>query len=105
MKISPAELKQALDTQKSFVIIDVRRQSDFNEDPNVVPGAVWQDLDQIDTWSQGIKPDADIVVYCAHGKGRSQAAYEHFSGKGNNVQLLEGGFDAWRDADGDVESA
>ena len=75
MKISPAELKQALDNNQVYVLIDVRRQSDFDEDPNVIPGAVWYDLELINTWSQGIASNADVVVYCAHGKSRSQAAF------------------------------
>lgn len=102
MKISPDELKQALENNQDYVLIDVRRQSDFDEDPNVVPGAVWYDLDQIETWGEKIAADANMVVYCAHGKSRSQAAFEHFSQKGINVKLLEGGYDAWRDAGGTV---
>ncbi len=102
MKISPAELKKALDSDKAYSLIDVRRQSDFDEHPNVIPGAVWYDLDQINAWGQDIASNADVIVYCAHGKSRSQAAFDHFSEKGISVKLLDGGFDAWRDADGAV---
>ena len=98
MTIPPAELKQALDSDQAYVLIDVRRQSDFDADPNVIPTAVWYDLDQIDTWSQSIAADANVVVYCAHGRSRSQAAFDLFSKKGMKVQLLEHGYDAWRDA-------
>ena len=102
MKISPAELKKAFDSNQPYVLIDVRRQSDFDEHPNVIPGAVWYDLDQINAWSQDIAANADVVVYCAHGKSRSQAAFDHILAMGINVKLLEGGFDGWRDADGAV---
>jgi rhodanese-related sulfurtransferase len=102
MKISAKELKLALDSGQSLVLIDVRRQSDYDEDPNLIPGATWYDLEQMDAWSQDIPKDADLVVYCAHGRSRSQAALEHFTNNGYKVKLLDHGYDGWRDAGGTV---
>ena len=40
-----------MDGGQSMVLVDVRRQSDYDEDPNLIPGATWYDLEQMDTWS------------------------------------------------------
>lgn len=105
MKISAEELKMAMDGGQSMVLTDVRRQSNYDEDPNLILGATSYDLKQMDAWSQDIPKDAELVVYYAHSRSRSEAALEYFTNNGYNVKLLDHGYDGWRDCCGKAVSA
>ena len=58
------ELKAHLGVQ-GFVIIDVRRASDWNKSENKIKGAVREDPDSAKDWATKYPKDKAIVLYCA----------------------------------------
>lgn len=63
-RISPAELKQKLDTGESVMIVDLRHSLDFAADPAVIPGAVHLTPDEIERRAAEIPRDREVVLYC-----------------------------------------
>jgi membrane protein DedA with SNARE-associated domain len=62
-RITPEELKQKLESGENIMIIDVRHSLDFEEDPNIIPGALRIPFEQIESHPE-ISSDREIVVYC-----------------------------------------
>ncbi len=62
-RITPEELKRKLEAGENVVIIDVRHALDFEEDPNIIPGALRIPFEQIESQPE-ISSDREIVVYC-----------------------------------------
>jgi len=58
------ELKAHLGVQ-GFVIIDVRRASDWKESENKIKNAVREDPDSAKDWATKYPKDKAIVLYCA----------------------------------------
>jgi hypothetical protein len=58
------ELKTHLGVQ-GFVIIDMRRASDWNKSENKIKGAVREDPDSAKDWATKYPKDKAIVLYCA----------------------------------------
>jgi len=58
------ELKAHLGVQ-GFVIIDVRRASDWNKSENKIKGGVREDPDSAKDWASKYPKDKAIVLYCA----------------------------------------
>jgi hypothetical protein len=50
---------------KDFVIIDVRRASDWKKSENKIKGAVREDPDSAKDWATKYPKDKAIVLYCA----------------------------------------
>jgi rhodanese-related sulfurtransferase len=97
--ISPDELRSLLET-KSTVLLDVRRKSDYETEPHLIPGAVWRDPAHVESWSRELKEDRSVVVYCVKGGSVSQSITETLIRKGINACYVEGGLKAWKEAGG-----
>jgi rhodanese-related sulfurtransferase len=94
--IDSRDLKQLLDdTPDAAVVIDVRRRSDYETDPHLIPGARWQDPEQIDIWSKDIPKNKPVVVYCVRGGSVSQSVSAKLAQEQIPVRYLEGGLAAW----------
>ena len=74
-QITPEEAKNIMDTQKGFVIIDARTQSEFDE--GHIEGAILIPEYEITARAEEEIPDKDtlILVYCRSGR-RSKIASE-----------------------------
>ncbi len=97
----PAEVKHLMDTNRSCNLIDVRRKEDY--DKGHIPGAISVPKED---WGQpkGLSGDKPNIVYCytvvCH---LAAAACRRFAEMGYPVMELEGGFEAWKDYEYDVE--
>jgi len=91
-QLTPHEVKQMLDAGKRFVFLDVRTPEE--RATAAIDGT--RLLDQAEAVEvERLPKDTMLVFHCHHG-GRSQAAAEHFRGRGfTNVHNLAGGIDAW----------
>jgi rhodanese-related sulfurtransferase len=98
-RIAPIDLCARMTCGEHIVVLDVRHPLDAMSDARVIPGATRvrpQDL----AWGKlAFKTDEAIVTYCAM---QNEAASEHAArllrGRGfRDVQVLAGGFAAWRD--------
>jgi membrane protein DedA with SNARE-associated domain len=63
-RIAPAELSVLLQQQAPLFVVDLRHASDFAVDPDVVPGAVRFDADDLERRHGEIPRDRDVVLYC-----------------------------------------
>jgi rhodanese-related sulfurtransferase len=94
-RITPAALRQALQSPRPPVVVDVRRNERFYEAPDFIAGALRCDPLRIGTFRKRLPRAADLVVYCVHGHEVSQEA-----AKALGARYLEGGIEAWREAGG-----
>ena len=99
-QLTPHELKQMLDEGKKFVFLDVRTP----EERATASISGTRLLDQSTAAEVERMPKDTMLVFHCHLGGRSQAAAEHFRGRGfTNVHNLAGGIDAWsREVDATV---
>ena len=99
-QLTPRELKQMLDEGKKFVFLDVRTP----EERATASISGTRLLDQSTAAEVERMPKDTMLVFHCHLGGRSQAAAEHFRGRGfTNVHNLAGGIDAWsREVDATV---
>ncbi|BAB51862.1 mlr5406 [Mesorhizobium japonicum MAFF 303099] len=81
------------------VIIDVRIDEDFDADPRLLPASIRRDFKTVSTWAPDFagKP---VVVVCQKGLKLSQGVAAWLRHEGIPAESLEGGFEAWREADG-----
>ena len=90
--ISPAELKQKMDSNENFVLLDVRQPHEYeicNLDGTLIP------LDELSSRHQELNRETPIIVHCKLG-GRSAKAVKLLRDQGfKEVQNLNGGIIAW----------
>jgi rhodanese-related sulfurtransferase len=102
--ITPAELKNHLkDEKQDLVILDVRRKSDYEADPKIIPGAIWRDPENVDQWSREIPKDKDVAIYCVRGGSVSKSVASRLIQEKVQARILEGGITAWKELGGEVE--
>jgi rhodanese-related sulfurtransferase len=100
--IRPDDLKEQLAARKELVLLDVRRKSDYDVDPEKLPGAEWRDPDKVAEWSMDLHGDRQVVVYCVRGGSVSNKVLDHLQGKNVQARFIEGGIEAWKAAGGPI---
>ena len=100
--IGPVELDRWIKaSEENLVVVDVRAAEDFAK--GHVPGAINLPKDKWESL-QGLSRDKTNVVYCYTQQCHLAAnACLHFASRGYPVMELEGGFEAWRHNELDVE--
>jgi rhodanese-related sulfurtransferase len=93
--ITPAALRQSLQSERPPLVIDVRRHDRFVDSTYLVRGALRRDPGQLDIWRETLPEAASVIVYCVHGHEVSQNA-----AKALGARYLEGGIEAWRSCGG-----
>lgn len=91
------ELARSSDGE-DVTVLDIRLIEDYEADPQLIPGALYKDPDEISAWASTLPKDEKIVVYCVRGKWVSHKAADYLSRAGYDVAVLEGGLEAWKDA-------
>jgi rhodanese-related sulfurtransferase len=100
--VTCAALSTLVADRVKIALLDVRRQPAFDADPRLIPGAVWQDPEQVGTWAGMLNRHQPVVVYCVHGHEVSRGVVDRLRGLGVDAALLEGGIEAWKAAGGSV---
>ena len=90
--ISPDKLFRLIGTPNCPAIVDVRPDGDRQ-----IPASVRRDVEHISEWSAEFA-GKKAVVTCVHGKERSAGAAALLRTDGIDAEILEGGFEAWREA-------
>lgn len=98
--ISHADLRKVLSQSDSAVILDLRRDSDYDKDTVSIPSARRLHPDKIAEWSGSLPKDKEILLFCAHGRSISNASVDYLTKNGYKARLIAGGIDGWRDAGG-----
>jgi len=98
--ISHADLKKVLERSDGAVILDLRRNADYDKDTLTMPNSRRHDPDKIAEWSGALPKDKEILLFCAHGRSISEASVDYLTKNGYKARLVAGGFDSWKDAGG-----
>ncbi len=94
-ELTPAQLKQRLETGEPLQLIDVREPFEWNIANLGEHGARLVSLGDLPDMMETLDPDADIVLYCRTGS-RSWNALQFMRANGfERVQHLRGGITAW----------
>lgn len=93
-QISQAEAKRLMDTEKDYIIIDARTQSEFDE--GHIPGAILIPEYEIAERAEKELPNKDqlILVYCRSGR-RSKIAAQALADLGYTNVKEFGGIITW----------
>ena len=63
-RITPAELKEKLDSGEPLTIVDLRHALDFEADPETIPGAFRMDARDLEQQDKRLPRDREIILYC-----------------------------------------
>lgn len=97
--ISVSQLMKLVGTPSAPILIDVRKGAHLEADPRWLPASRRRDAEAVATWAHELNGKACVVV-CQRGGSRSQGAAAWLRTQGADAEILEGGFEAWRDAGG-----
>jgi len=96
-EITVPQLSRLIGTAAAPLLLDVRIEEDYKLDPDFIPTSVRCPHQQVAKLGAELK-GKHVVVYCQKGKKISQGATAILRNHGINVESLEGGHFAWRDA-------
>jgi rhodanese-related sulfurtransferase len=95
--IAPEKLARLLGTAKAPVIIDVRETEAVSADPRRIPTSLLLDYTTAQIWAPNYRGRA-VAVSCQRGKKLAEGAAAWLRHFGADAEVVEGGFEAWRDA-------
>jgi len=96
--LTPAELKNLLATQP-VTLLDIRRAIDREAHPASMPGAIWKDPTQVESWAEEFPQDKPVIIFCVRGGSVSASVQAALQDKGFDVKYVQGGLVAL-EADG-----
>jgi len=95
--ISYEKLARIIGTPRAPLLLDVRSEEDFANDPRLLPSATRIDDRALADLSVRLGGQPSITV-CQAGHRRSQGAAAWLRAEGSSSEYLDGGFEAWRAA-------
>lgn len=95
-EITAPQLSRLIGTRNAPLVLDVRIDQDFDDDPRLIPGARRHPFDQIDALVPALE-GRSVIAYCQKGLKISQGAAAILRTHGILAETLQGGQIAWRD--------
>ena len=95
--ISVEALARTVGTGHAPVLVDVRDDSAFADDPRLIPGSSRREPSRVAVWSNDLA-GKQVVCICRQGDSLSQGASARLRHEDVDALHLAGGFEAWRDA-------
>ena len=92
--IDSRSLYSQVGSPRAPLILDVRRDKAFEEDPRMIAAAVRPDGD-LAAFAARHAAGRPVVAYCVGGHEVSQEAAGRLSRAGHDARFLEGGIEAW----------
>ena len=89
--ITVDKLARLIGTAACPTVVDVRPESG-----ELLPAAVRRPVESITDWGPALA-GRQVVVACVHGHERSAGAAAYLRTMGVDAEVLEGGFEAWRE--------
>src|SRR5215210_5372297 len=83
------KLARLVGTHACPVIIDVRPDDAFRDDPRLVPGSLRRSVTVIDDWARAFVGQSAVVT-CRHGRDLSHGTAAHLRHAGIEAETLEG---------------
>lgn len=96
--LTPEALTGLLACGSNLTLLDVRRQEDFDQDPQTIANAQWKNPAEIDQWLPTITADMEVVIYCVRGGSVSQSVQQRLTDNGIRTRYVEGGLEALKKA-------
>jgi rhodanese-related sulfurtransferase len=96
--ISVDKLARLIGTPHCPVLIDVRTDEDFGNNPRLIPGSIRRPHVDATAWAGELDGHSAIVI-CQKGAKLSQGVAAWLRHAGVPADGLEGGFEGWRKAD------
>lgn len=94
--ITPDKLLRLIGLPHTPVIIDVRTAEDFASAPTLIPGSFRHPHESVQAWASAYKGRSAVVV-CHRGAKLSQGVAAWLRHEGISADVLEGGFEAWKE--------
>lgn len=95
LEITSDKLAKLIGTPTMPTIIDVRIEEDFVLDQRLVPGSIRRDHRTVAEWEPALTRPA--IVLCQKGQKLGHGVAAHLRAMGKPAEVLEGGFEAWRE--------
>lgn len=99
--ISADKLGRLIGTPRCPLILDCRTDDDFAAEPNVIPGTRRRPALRVAEWVSEWAAEAagaPAVIVCQKGLKLSHGVAAWLRHEGSAAEVLEGGFEAWREA-------
>lgn len=96
LEITSDKLNRLIGTPNAPMIIDVRTDEDFATDPRLVPASMRRDYRTVSDWAQEL--NGPSVILCQKGQKLGHGVAAHLRAAGKVAEVLEGGFEAWRES-------
>ena len=97
-EISVPQLARLVGTADAPILLDLRNDEHYAEDPRVIPGAIRRVARTAENWASEYAGQR-VVVTCHHGAKLSQGVAAWLRQEGAaSAESLEGGVVAWREA-------
>jgi rhodanese-related sulfurtransferase len=97
VQISVSQLNRLIGTPGAPVVLDVRTDEDFDEDPRLIPSARRHPFHSVETIAHKLV-DVRVAVCCQKGLKISEGAAAILRCCGVSAEVVSGGQYAWRDA-------
>ena len=81
-------------------ILDLRRNSDDDNNTPTTPHARRLDSDKLAQWAGMLSKDKEILLFCPHGRSINNAPVDYLNKIINKARLIPGGFDSRKEAGG-----
>jgi rhodanese-related sulfurtransferase len=91
------KLSRLVGLPKCPILLDVRTDEDFEADPRLIPSAVRYPAIEVAEWAARLS-GTNAIVICQKGLKLSQGTAAYLRHEGLSAETLEGGFEAWRQA-------
>jgi rhodanese-related sulfurtransferase len=97
-EISVAQLSRIIGLPGAPMMVDVRQCDEGGSHRHTLPTAQQMKSETVSTWAHNFS-GRRVIVYCRNGGDVSQGTAAWLRQAGIDAQTLEGGFEAWRQAD------
>ena len=95
--IAPEKLARLLGTSRAPLIIDVRERDALDADPRLIPASIHLPFETAADWAAAYR-GKNVAVSCQRGKKLAEGTAAWLRHHGAVAEVVEGGFEAWRDA-------
>lgn len=103
--VSPRELETLLASDQPPLLLDVRRTSDYDQDPAMIPDAIRQDPNEIEHWASDLPAEREVVIYCVRGGSVSNSVLDALLERDIPARFIEGGIEAWKQSGGTTKGS
>jgi rhodanese-related sulfurtransferase len=97
--ITVSQLSRLVVLPGAPLLVDVRIDDDYKADPRLLPASIRRDFRTVASWAPGLSGN-HVAVICQKGQKLSQGVAGWLRHHGIAAEFLEGGFEAWKGANG-----